>query len=304
MSRATVPPVLAATDARLLVDGVVAIDGLTLETRGARVLLAGDVAPLLRVLLLGASPTASSGSAGVARGRFEVLGRDVARGAHLEALGVALADPPLPEGHTGESYLVWSGRLAGLRTAEARTRSLAYLEGLVGVTSFAQRPLGRLGLLERRLLGLGAATLTSPEVIVVEEPLAGLDERGAVVMRTALELAGRERALVACVSRVGFDGAQAALLAGATSLTVLRGGRLAFHGEPSRLLAGARLFAVTVVAASVAFEDALRALGAELFGAGGSVNLAVLLPEGETAKSIVAAAHRANAALLGCVPVL
>ncbi len=302
MSDAPAPPVLEAVDARLLVDGVVTFAALSFETQGDRAVLAGDYGPVLRTLLLGAGPSTSAGSATVVGGRLALLGRDVASGAHLRTQGVALVDPPLPEDFTAESYLVWSGRLAGLTASEARERARERLEALTGVASSGQRALRSLGLVARRLLGLAAATLTAPPVVVLEDPLAGLDEHGAALVSNAVEVACRGCAVLLCLPRVDLHGPAATLLRSATSLSLLREGRLAFHGRIDGLLAGARLFAVTVEGDGVGFEAALRALGVDVQG--GPVHFAVTLPEGVGPKAIVAAAARLEVALLGCIPVV
>src|SRR5262249_5662644 len=93
-------PVIAATDARIAIDGVVAIDRLTLATRGDRVARAGDPAALTAAIT-GSPPSPDAddelpGEAYVIAGSLLVAGRDVAVGAHTAVIGAALLDPPLP----------------------------------------------------------------------------------------------------------------------------------------------------------------------------------------------------------------
>ncbi len=71
MSTPDAPPILTAVHARVAVDDVIAIEDLTLETRGDRVLFVGDVTvlfaalsgvPLLAATPDGAATEASGGS--------------------------------------------------------------------------------------------------------------------------------------------------------------------------------------------------------------------------------------------------
>jgi len=285
----------------VLVDGVVALDALTLATRGDRVVFAGDVRPLLRVLLAGASPTTSPGSACVASGTLALAGRDVAQGAHRQAIGLALADAPQPDGFTVARALEWSARLAGLSAADARARAELSL-GRVFATSLAARPARGLALVERRLVALAHAIVTEPAILVLEDPLEGLDAHGVERVREAIAASTEGRAAIVFLPRVMLAGPSAELVGSATYLVALHRGRVTFDGVPSALGQGARLFAVTACGDVEAFRAELERVGAEVHG--GPHQISVSLPEGLGARDIVAAAARGHAGLLACAPVV
>src|SRR5699024_3666922 len=98
-------PLLAASEARIAVDGVTAIDRLTLATEGDHVLVAGDTRALFAAItgVPLADPAAPEGDDGalpgeafVVAGTLSVAGHSVAERAHLATIGAAPLDPPLP----------------------------------------------------------------------------------------------------------------------------------------------------------------------------------------------------------------
>jgi len=94
-SPASERPVLEAEGARVAVDGATAIEELSLQSRGQRVLLLGDAAALLAVLTgapLGRAagePSEPTGRARLVRGELRLRGRDVGKGKHHAAVGSA-----------------------------------------------------------------------------------------------------------------------------------------------------------------------------------------------------------------------
>lgn len=278
-----------------MVDGVVAFADLSFETRGARPVIVGEYEPLTRALYRGAAAAAIVG------GKVTVMGRDVASGAHFGAVGVASVDPVLPTDHTVESYLHWSARLAGMSRAEARARADERLQTLFGARPPHRRMVQGLDFIERRLLGLAFATMTSPAALIVIDPFVHLDVQGAERLAAALDFESATRPMLVCLPKSVVTGPAATLVSSATSLTVLRAGRVAYAGDVASLLAGARLFSVTTAGDGERLREALLGLGAEVLG--GPVHFTVALPEGVAPKSIVAAAAGVGLGLLGCVPI-
>jgi ABC-2 type transport system ATP-binding protein len=74
------------------------------------------------------------------------------------------------------------GRLSGLSRRDARTRTQAVLEQ-VGISYAADRKVGRLskGMLQRT--GLAAALVADPELLILDEPMSGLDPVGRKEVR-------------------------------------------------------------------------------------------------------------------------
>ncbi|MDT0320399.1 ABC transporter ATP-binding protein [Streptomyces millisiae] len=100
-------------------------------------------------------------------------------------LGVAIEPCGAHPGRTGRAHLLSLAALAGL----PRRRVGEVLE-LVGLEEAAKGRVGKYSMGMRQRLGLAAALLGDPEILVLDEPVNGLDPQGIRWLRTLL----RERA--------------------------------------------------------------------------------------------------------------
>jgi len=302
------PALLEARGARVAVDDVVALDHLTCVARGDRVLCLGDTQGLLAVLtgvpLLSRGrrePGEPPGEARVVAGSLALGGRDVARGAHRPLMGAAPLDPPLPGGWTADEYVAWSARLGGASARAARDLAAAAL-GRVGLGAARRRKIGALAAPERRALVVAAAVALSPPVVVLEDPLSGLDGAAAAFVLSAVAGATEGRRALVSAGRVDVGGPAGALVRGATDVLVLAAGELAFQGSAADLSAGRRVYTLTVRTGAEALREALAARGLDLRG--GPARFSVALPEGASTREIIAAAAAARAPVLELAPVL
>lgn len=163
---AEAPSLLSTVDLRVDVDGVPACDGVAFTTTGERVLVLGASRALFE---------ATVGLRPVVRGKLEVRG--LAPGAAIDAgtvAGVPL-DPPLPPRWNLVEYIEWSSRLAGHGAADAKRFATAAVEKMQ-LGAMAKQPLASLVPHARRAVVLGSALATNAEVLVLEDPCAGLVE--------------------------------------------------------------------------------------------------------------------------------
>ena len=308
------PALLIARGLRVTVDGATAYGGLELETHGDRVLVGGQAAPLLGVLLGGtrAGGGLAAGSAGpaprITAGSLTLCGADVAKGEHLQVAGLAPLDPPLPGAWTTTELLTWGARLVGRRRRVARAAAVEVLARL-DLVALGSRRLQTLRLPERRAVVLALATLGEPAALVCEQPLAGLDGAAAAWVGERLRRATVDREALVSVGRLLPPSPESQLCAGATDLCWLSDGRLALHAEPTVVLGERRPVELTVTRRARELRDELARLGIEL--SGGPLHFVALLPaaaaatEGPTSvATILGAASRAEAALLRCVPLM
>ncbi|MBK8975991.1 MAG: ABC transporter ATP-binding protein [Planctomycetes bacterium] len=162
-----------------------ALDGVSLRIpRGELVGLLGQngsgKTTLLRVL---------AGDLAPSRGRAAVLGRPPADRALTPRVGYQ-PDGPLPFPALGAAELLPGlGRLAGLSAADARRASDHWLERL-GMRDAARRPVRGYSTGMRKRTALAAALLTDPDLLLLDEPTAGLDPDGSLLVLDVL----RERA--------------------------------------------------------------------------------------------------------------
>jgi ABC-2 type transport system ATP-binding protein len=82
-------------------------------------------------------------------------------------------------------FLDLCGRLMGLGAAERRTRSMDLLER-VGLTHALDRPIGRFSKGMTQRVGIAQALLHDPRLLVLDEPMSGLDPVGRKEMRDLL----------------------------------------------------------------------------------------------------------------------
>ncbi|MEV6128604.1 ABC transporter ATP-binding protein [Streptomyces violaceusniger] len=203
---------------------VVALDGIDLEVTQGQI--HGLVGPngagktTLLGLLLGLAVADS--------GRLEILGTPVERA--LDAPdGVAgfVDGPALYPSLTPRQNLA---ALAALRGHEARTAGIDDVLAEVGLTDVADDRTRGFSLGMRQRLGLAAALLTKPRLLVLDEPSNGLDPAGKKHVHGVLNgLAADGTAVV--LSSHNMDDLEALC----SEVTILAAGRVVFSGPLSKL---------------------------------------------------------------------
>jgi ABC-2 type transport system ATP-binding protein len=301
-----VPPVLRADAARIAVDDVVALDGLSLSTIGERVVCVGDTQALLSAIM--GVPLDSRaredadeprGEARVAGGALLVAGRDVDAGDHYDVIGAAPLDPPIPATWTLLEYVSWSARLGGVPKREARDLAAAALDRS-GLARAASKRVSVLSKAERRVLSFAAAIAAAPAVLVAERPLDGLDEASAGFVLRSLANVAEGRGAIVTVGRLSPSAPEGALARGATHLVVLSQGRLVIDGSPADVLMAGSLYALTVRTNAERLRAELAARGIDVRG--GPQRFSLTLPVGTTTRDILAAASAARAAVVELSP--
>lgn len=164
-------------------------------------------------------------------GALRFAGVDVAKSpsAIRERLGYLPQDFGVPPGLTCFELLDTVARLKGIRS---RTAVLAMLEG-VGLHDVAKRPVESLSGGMRQRLGIAQALIGSPELVIVDEPTAGLDPEERVRFRNLLS-EHRGLRLVLLSTHIVSD-----VESVATEIAVVRQGRLLAFGTPEELVARA-----------------------------------------------------------------
>jgi ABC-2 type transport system ATP-binding protein len=106
-----------------------------------------------------------------------VLGEPIEQAASRRRLGFLPEQPYFYDYLSGVEYLELSGRLSGLGGQDAHRKSLYWL-GRVGLGDRPQLRLRKYskGMLQR--LGLAAALIHEPELLILDEPMSGLDPFG------------------------------------------------------------------------------------------------------------------------------
>ena len=116
------------------------------------------------------------------RGRAEVLGRPVPDRQAKRRLGYLPESPYFYDYLTPEEFLDLVGALFDVKQAERRARADRLIER-VGLSSARGRPLRKFskGMLQR--IGIAQALMGEPELVVLDEPMTGLDPIGRKEIR-------------------------------------------------------------------------------------------------------------------------
>jgi ABC-2 type transport system ATP-binding protein len=115
-------------------------------------------------------------------GRVELLGASTEQVAMRSQIGYLPESPYFYDYLTAEEFLCFYGRLAGLARETIQKRILQLLE-LVSLTEARHRQLRKFskGMLQR--IGLAQALIHDPELVILDEPMSGLDPSGRKEVR-------------------------------------------------------------------------------------------------------------------------
>jgi ABC-2 type transport system ATP-binding protein len=210
-------------------------------------------------------------------------------------LGYAPETPAFHEQLTAREFLRLCGGLQGLRGADLRRRADAQLEAL-DLASAADLRLRKMskGMLQR--LGLAQALLGEPELLVLDEPMSGLDPLGRKLVRDLIleqRAAGRTVLFSTHIlSDVEVVCTRAGMLSDGVIAHELRLDDLAALGATS----------VEIQASGLA-EDVVRRLASMSRSVTRSGRAALFVVEpGRTASAVVDAIHAAGGTLDAVIP--
>jgi ABC-2 type transport system ATP-binding protein len=128
-------------------------------------------------------------------------------------------------------FLDYLAAVKGIPAAASRKR-IAELLDLVNLADAAKRPLGGFSGGMRQRIGIAQALLNDPQLLIVDEPTAGLDPEERVRFRNLLSELSGER-IVILSTHIVSD-----VEAVATEIAILAHGQLLAHGVPEALLGG------------------------------------------------------------------
>jgi ABC-2 type transport system ATP-binding protein len=127
-------------------------------------------------------------------------------------------------------FLEYLAAVKGLQAAAARKR-IAELLDLVNLTAAAKRPLGGYSGGMRQRVGIAQALLNDPQLLIVDEPTAGLDPEERLRFRNLLSELSGER-IVILSTHIVSD-----IEAVASGIAIMAQGEVLAHGAPENLLA-------------------------------------------------------------------
>ncbi len=205
---------------------------LTLE-RGATLGLAGPngsgKSTLLRLLAGVEAPDT---------GTIRVLGVTARQAASANRVGWLSDDVLFPRDLSIRTALRLAASIHGFDRREVARRAEASLER-VGLTEHACQSLGRSSRGMLRRFGIAQAWIHAPELVLLDEPTAGLDAEGFIVLHELLDEARAMGTTVVVASHAASD-----LADRCDEVVVLLDGRIARRGSAAEVLDGGGLLAI------------------------------------------------------------
>lgn len=161
-------------------------------------------------------------------GSATVLGHSVDNPeAFLPRVGALIEAPTMYPKLSAELNVRTIARLAGVSDGR-----VAEVLDIVGLTGREQDPFGDYSLGMKQRLGIAAALLRDPDLLILDEPTNGLDPAGIVEIRDLLVRLGSEGRTVLVSSHL-----LAEIQAACDRLVIIQRGRLVFEGPMYELLA-------------------------------------------------------------------
>lgn len=148
-------------------------------------------------------------------------------------------------------FLEYLAAVKGLHAAVARRR-IDELLALLNLHASRKRPVGSFSGGMKQRVGIAQALLNDPQLLIVDEPTAGLDPEERVRFRNLLAELPGER-IVILSTHIVSD-----VEATATHIALISGGRLLAHLSPEELLASAEGRVWECVVPSSALEELRR----------------------------------------------
>lgn len=185
------------------------------------------------------------------QGSVRVLGHDPGSsgGVIRRQVGVLLESDGLYEGLSAEENLEYHARLHGMPDAVRRERITELLAGF-GLVARRRESVRRWSRGMRQKLAIARALLHRPQLVLLDEPFAGLDPAAAVELRETLaSMVAREGTTLFLTSH---DLSHVEKICSAVA--VIKAGRIIATGTPSSLLQSARDVEVEVRGAGLSGE--------------------------------------------------
>jgi ABC-2 type transport system ATP-binding protein len=216
-------------------------------------------------------------------GRLRLLGADVPQGLPeaIRRVGAIVETPALFPRFSGRRNLELLGRLQGIGS-----KAVAEMLERVGLADRGDDAVKTYSLWMKQRLGIGAALLKDPALLILDEPANGLDPAGIVEVRELLRRLGAEGRTVFVSSHILSEVQHVA-----DRVAILTHGRCVKAGPVAEVLSGGRSEGLRVRLDDL--EAGRRALGDAGFGVSIEADhLRIELPSSEAARVTRALAER------------
>ncbi len=171
-----------------------------------------------------------------------------------QCIGYLPEVPPVYPDMTVLEYLKFAAELKRIPKAERR-RSIEKVMELVRITEVSERLIKNLSKGYRQRVGLSQAILGDPEVIILDEPMVGLDPRQIIEMRDLIKGLGKEHTVILS-SHILSE-----ISAVCDHILIISNGKLAASGSPEELqskMRGSSVLEATIKASMEELQKVLK----------------------------------------------
>mgnify|MGYP002552654163 CR=1 FL=1 len=165
-------------------------------------------------------------------GRVLLDGQDIAvmGAAFRKKLGYLPQDFGVYPNFTAEQFLLYIARLKGLSKFEAKRQTDGLLH-MVGLEDKKQKKLKGFSGGQRQRVGIAQALLGDPEILVLDEPTAGLDPEERIRFRNILSEVSDKDVIIILSTHIVGD-----ISSTCKKLALLNKGELKFEGSPDDMI--------------------------------------------------------------------
>lgn len=112
-------------------------------------------------------------------------------------IGYLPENNPLYNEMTVEEYLTFVGEIRGLKGIRLNSR-IQDMFSVCSLTKMARRQIGKLSKGYRQRVGLAQAMIHNPDLLILDEPMSGLDPNQIVEIRNLIKKMGHEKTVIYC----------------------------------------------------------------------------------------------------------
>ncbi len=145
-------------------------------------------------------------------------------------IGYLPENAPLYNDMQVNEYLAFVGGLRGFKGA-ALTKAVDAMYQVCGLTKMTKRQIGKLSKGYRQRVGLAQAMIHNPELLILDEPMSGLDPNQIIEIRELVKKIGEEKTVIYC-SHILSE-----VSATCSRILIINNGKLVATGTPDELTA-------------------------------------------------------------------
>jgi len=143
-------------------------------------------------------------------------------------IGYLPESTPLYSDMTVREYLNFVGEVRSLRGGKLKSRTDEMFT-VCGLTKMANRQIGKLSKGYRQRVGLAQAMIHNPDLLILDEPMSGLDPNQIIEIRHLIKKIGEEKTVIYC-SHILSE-----VSATCDRILIIREGRIVASGTPQEL---------------------------------------------------------------------